>query len=796
MRLSPDQALDNFNELLKKSFISLSESDTRVKKIDPIFIKCLNWEEADITREEHGETGFVDYIFKIRNMNTFVVEAKKTGYYFTIPVSYNFRKRFQIGSAISKDSNIKNALIQTQRYCGTHGVRFGMITNGEQFIIFDAAKPGTNWENGNCIVFYNLDDIRRRWTEFWNLLSKDAVEKNSFLEIIAKDFEDMTFVRPIDNIVVKNVKQPRNDLYRFITPIIGYAFQEITDPDRLDMLKQCYIYDQEFEEVDRMLKDRFSDETPLLRNETEIKKIIQKQKSSGVFQKDFIKNIEKLGADYGEPILLLLLGGVGSGKTTFIHRFFNIVLDNKKQNKLWFYVDWRNGPTNVNDIRPFILKCIITQIEKKYDHLILRLNKEFNINEISADIDCIKRVFAILRALGYVLSLVVDNVDQHKSSSQTFHENVFIETNSLTNELKLITIMTLREETYYRSSITGAFNAYYIQKYVIIPPDFIKLIVERLNYILKKLELPEEDFKRFIKTTTDFGGKLPEIKTFLEIIRNSFSRPRAEISEFMSKTSGGDMRRTLELFGNFLMSGNTKIKEILVRNKRSRGQGYIIAYHQLLKSIMLGDYKYYTDKPSYIMNIFDFNSEYSNDHFLNLKILKYAEEHLTNISEIGRGFIEINHLMKDATDVSISIKAVEESLKRMAERNLIVFDTRSKENVETADFFRITEGGSFMLNKLIKKFVYLDSVSMDTPIADPDLVTTLRTLIDSTSLDARFKRTEKFLDYLEDMEIKEKSRHPEYQSSQLARGNFTKSMISGFESERDKIYYSQKGVYY
>ncbi len=87
----------------------------------------------------------------------------------------------------------------------------------------------------------------------------------------------------------------------------------------------------------------------------------------------------------------------------------------------------------------------------------------------------------------------------------------------------------------------------------------------------------------------------------------------------MSKTSGGDMRRTLELFGNFLMSGNTKINEILEKNKkdlRNHGEGYTIAYHQLLKSIMLGDYKYYTDKPSYIMNIFDFNSEFSNDHFL------------------------------------------------------------------------------------------------------------------------------------------------------------------------------------
>ena len=276
---------------------------------------------------------------------------------------------------------------------------------------------------------------------------------------------------------------------------------------------------------------------------------------------------------------------------------------------------------------------------------------------------------------------------------------------------------------------------------------------------------------------------------------NSFSKPKAEISEFMSKTSGGDMRRTLDLFGNFLMSGNTKIDEILEKNRKSN-TGYTIAYHQLLKSIMLGDYKYYTDKPSYIMNIFDFNTEYSHDHFLNLKILKYAEDHLTNITEIGRGFIEINELMKDASEILTSSKAIEDSLKRMAERNLIVFDTRSKDNVGTAEYFRITEGGSFLLNKLIRRFVYLDSVWMDTPIADADLVVRLRTLIDSTNMDVRFNRTRMFLEYLQEMENKDRERHPEYQSSPIGRHNFTKNMMSGFEIERQKISGSHSNFYY
>lgn len=794
MRISCDEGLKAFSALTRNEWPKLSEADTRSKIIDPVFRKCLNWQETDFLREEHDTSGYVDYLFKVRNMNSFVVEAKTNGKSFNIPISYNFRRRYAIGGAISKDEAIKNALIQTQKYCIGHGARYGVITNGDQYIIFEAMKTGEEWEKGNCVVFYNLDDIQRHFNEFWDILSKDAVEKNSFLEIVSKEIEEMTFIRPIDNVIIKNIRQPRNDLYRYITPIIDYTFQEITNPDKLDVLKQCYVYEEEFDEVDKYLKNEFAYIMPTIYDLHEIKKIIQDKGSSGVFQRDFYKNIDKLGKGYGEPILLLLLGSIGSGKTTFIHRFFNVVLTEKeKEKKLWFYVDWREGPTDIAEIRPFLLKSIVEEFYRKYEKIATHLKQEFAYDEIAPNIDAIKHLFALLKAMGYVLSLVVDNVDQHRSSSPTFHENVFIEANALTKELRIITLMTLREESYYRSDLTGAFDAYYIQKYVIKPPDFIKLIVYRLTYILKKLELPENQFKELLGTNVDFGSRLPTIRTFLNIICDSFSKPRAEISEFMSRTSGGNMRRTLQLFGNFLMSGNTNINEILYQYRKSGS--YHIPPHQLIKSIMLGDYKYYSEEPSYLMNVFDFNTEYSNDHFLNLKILKYAEEHLANITDIGRGFIEINQLMKEATDILISPKAIEDSLLRLARRNLIVLDTRSRENVATASYFKITECGSYFLNKLIRNFAYLDLVWTDTPIADVDLVDRLRQMINETTLDVRFERTKMFLDYLNRMEEKVKSQHPEHQSSSLGKFSFTKNMIVGFERERQFIYKSFRRKY-
>ena len=384
MRISCDEAVKCFSELMKTEWSKLSESDTRSKIIDPIFTKCLNWQETDIVREEHDDTGYVDYLFKIRNLNYFVVEAEKNGTYFTIPITYNLRRRCDIGGAISKDETIRKALIQTQRYCIAHGVRYGVITNGDQFIIFEAMKAGGEWEKGNCVVFYNLDDLQKHFPEFWNILSKDAVEKNSFVEVVSREIEEISFYRPMDGVIIKNVRQPRNDLYRYIMPIVDYAFQEITDPDKLDMLKKCYVYEEEFDEVDKLLKSEFSRKTPMLYTEADIKRITQSKKTSGVFQRDFYKSIDNLGKGYEEPILLLLLGGVGAGKTTFIHRFFHVVLpEAEKEKNLWFYIDWREGPTDVSKIKPYILQCIFTELNQKYEKTVSKLKTEFGFSDLS-----------------------------------------------------------------------------------------------------------------------------------------------------------------------------------------------------------------------------------------------------------------------------------------------------------------------------------------------------------------------------------------------------------------------------
>ena len=66
----------------------LSESDTRSKLIDTLLIDVLGWDEKDIIREEHIESGYYDYKLSVTGINI-LIEAKKKFKEFSLPSNHN-----------------------------------------------------------------------------------------------------------------------------------------------------------------------------------------------------------------------------------------------------------------------------------------------------------------------------------------------------------------------------------------------------------------------------------------------------------------------------------------------------------------------------------------------------------------------------------------------------------------------------------------------------------------------------------------------------------------------------------
>jgi hypothetical protein len=458
--MHPDEGFEKFTGLFEKykdSDALFNEADTRAKLIDIILKDCLGWDEDNISREDNLVSGKTDYQLKISGICYLVVEAKKEGDYFNIPTT-GARRSYKIDGSISSSHNLLDAMNQVRGYCNDIGCKFAAVFNGHQVVIFSAITIGKPWTQGYCIVFRSLSDIKNNFNYFWNLLSKDNLSSGSLIKYLEKGRRNRIFNKILDNLHNPDQTWARNELYTYIQPISDLVFSELLDEAKSQVLKSCYIFDRSSTTLTTELESFFEDKLPHFKREYKIEDIIEKELQAGTFQEEFLKRTQN---DVSGS-LTVLLGGVGCGKTTFLHRFFKIVLADK-ESLIWFYIDYRKASPNQNEIENYTLNRMYEQwiykYKNRFDNILADLGFSVEPDDLKS---FLSKLFRLLSKLKFSIALIIDNVDQHDSK---FQENLFLFSNHITELLKTVTIVALREETFISSSRSGVFTAYYVPKF-------------------------------------------------------------------------------------------------------------------------------------------------------------------------------------------------------------------------------------------------------------------------------------------------------------------------------------------
>jgi hypothetical protein len=429
--------------------------------------------------------------------------------------------------------------------------------------------------------------------------------------------------------------------------------------------------------------------------------------------------------------------------------------------------------------------------------------KSVGISSITPEPDCLLTLFSMLRYKGFTVAIVLDNADQHSYTSPRYQERVFELAQHLANKFKTITLLTLREESFFRSTQSGVLDAYHIPKFHIESPNFEELIRARIDYAIEFLE-------------QGGGGKIAPIsslqewivvKDFFAIMKYSIRESRRvgrDILRFINDVSGGNMREALRFINSFMTSGNTDIEEMIgIESNLPSGSPeyahYQIPLHHIIKSIVLEDHKYYSSSRSHIMNLFQINPQYTYSHFIHLKILAYLKKRINYYVALEKGFIEIAQIIEDGETGGLSRKAIEDSVKKLAHFGLIEFNNQNKEGYSTATYTRITTTGSYYLEQLVNRFPYLDLVFEDTPICDDDTLSSLRGNLNvdfiqnkEDRLETRFKRTRVFVDYLARVEKEEFETNPQMLLSDLAQTRFMEDIVYQLDDQIEYIWGKRK----
>ena len=731
--MSIEKSLENLERLNSKyKNTNLNEAATRFQIIDKIIKKTFFWPDSTIQVEDKTHEGYTDYQLVENNKTYLVIEAKRT------KINFNFLQYKEIKNnkvkvkVLMKDANTESTMKQVKNYCNDIGCNYACVTNGHEWAFFRTYIDGKSWQDGNAYILSSLEDFINNFNEINKNLTYNKIVKeysfNKFFDGI--EYSSNERYEPKSKINGYDEQIQNNHLESKIKGYFDRYFGEIRSIDK-ELLKECYVaergYSLNFDKVTNLLEDALS---PYMMQKESLQNI-EMEGSTNSFSDEIIKVI----AREKKSKVLILFGGKGSGKSTFLVSLFN---DDRNTNMIEHSIVSRVNLLKISNDKEAIKNEIFNQLKKSLDvdnllsgnneSLIKLFQDKFDIalkqtlagldtnsesfilkrNELLAnykndDMYCLIRLANYLREKQKAVIINIDNTDQFNQSLQDY---CFSLANELSQKLYCISIISLREERYITSNIEGYLDAYEKNGFHISSPNPQEVFLKRLNFIQNKINEETKISKQYKK----------DINILFNILQKNLKNKNSEFNKFMTAATHGNIRQGLELFRNFLFSNYTNVSEMIIK------KNWTITLHQIIKPIMIPIYRYYNENTSSsIPNIFRLRSDNNSSHFTAYRILnKLANKNDTYLSvyELKSYFIDIFN-MEDDFILNMDL---------LLKRGMIESENGLDKYSEHLQQVKISSFGYYMQDIIYKDFTYLELISSDLTVVDKQVSNQIITL--------------------------------------------------------------------
>ena len=718
---------------------NLNEADVRFRIIDTILKDILSWPLDSIACEKNIDGSRADYVLK-RKSNTpaLVIEAKRDSEYFELPKTPNSNNNFQ-KIALEKllsDANIKSAILQVKEYCEDLGCGYGAISNGHEWIFFQINPQNQPWKKIPAFVICNLNFFKENYTLAKNLFGYESIINQNSLR------DNIGYIRTAN----AEIFYPKSSIITYNTPVISNKYAHILSNlgrkylgvipiGDNDFMSRCYVTNKGYHDalqhnVHGFISDAL---TPFFKGQGVID--FSDDKKGGAFALTIQDIIKREHLDN----VMILVGGRGSGKSTFLRRFFYHIkpkeIEKYAQLALVDLLNCAQEPEGLTrDIWDNVRKSIDTGkvLEQGREELLdlysdkhdlfkkqllsgfsddsveyQRLVNDFIIMQKNDIKYTCERLSFKLKAKGKGLIIILDNFDQFPTNLQ---DVCFLTATEIAKRLGCLVIISMREERYYRIQTKGVLDAYNPPGFHLMSPVIPIVLTKRLDFILDILQRTPCS-----ETELSFSQKneINTIISFLKICRKEIQRKSSALSTFLRYSTHGDVRMALEFFKGFLTSGYTNINEMAPH------ADWMFQEHQVIKPMMIPDRFFYDERLSKMPNVFQLRNESKSSHFSGLRLLDMLNK--KSHDKPSDGFVDARFIVQKF-DGDFNLKEdAEKHLDMFLSRGLVESSNRLEEYKEAVDQIRITAFGKYIYEKLCLDFTYLDLVSLDCGIFDEDM---------------------------------------------------------------------------
>ncbi|MEW0721880.1 S1 RNA-binding domain-containing protein [Escherichia coli] len=676
-----------------------------------------NFKSLEIGKVSTKKIYYSDFLVIINGVPVLLVEAKTPG--------EDLDSAFQEARLYALELNAKYE-------SGMNPLTKIIATDGYEWLAGE-------WDNNQGSYRLNeISPVDKNCANFLEEFSFTALSKLSE-EFIAKS-KPRKFWKPrrmMGGKAAQNEEVGHNSFGATLISEYGNIFNPNTLNDRQFIAREGYIsskrrdrYTQPIDKIIRAAQPVSNSDSKLIEDTDNPKEIIEKFR----------------GRSPLENKILLIVGSVGSGKTTFIDHLKEVALPNDIiKTTLWLRFNMNESPVSSGEVYDWLRGKIIQQCKLAYpdidfdllDNLkklySVEINK-FNKGEgqlLSGD-EYNKELFKIIRecksdlhetALAYtrycgtergkLVVIVLDNCDKRTLSEQLL---MFQAAQWLQNEFRSLIILPLREETYdnYRDR-PPLDTALKDMVFRIEPPLFNYVLHSRVQLVLKEMTKTSASNTLSYSLPNGFNVEYSkdERSYYLTSIANSIFVHDAQIRRMIVGLSGRNIRRALEIFLEFCTSGHITEGEFL-KIRQSEGR-YALPLHIVTRVLLRLNRRFYDSDNSYLKNIFSTEKDDERaNHFTRFAILKWFYNNFGVSGPTGlKGYFPLFALKNGLVKFGFSPKVITREVDYLLQGQCLVSEDFRETGITDEDLLRLSSAGFVHLD-MLSNISYLAALAEDT----------------------------------------------------------------------------------
>jgi tRNA A37 threonylcarbamoyladenosine biosynthesis protein TsaE len=679
--------------------------------------------------------------------------------------------------------DILSALREARLYATELNAQFGTEINPCKRVIAT---------NGMITISSFWDTTDHNLEVEFQQVTSDSPEYSNFVRELSKDnlghliqkelnkFPTKKYSRPLNLLGGKDVRNQEINPNTFGASFAldyRHLFNPINEDQRAYIVKNAYVDSRERErysdEIDRIIR---AVRRPSVAHATKIKESAQPLELT-----EKLLQSEKL-----EHQILLLIGGVGAGKSTFVDHLKEVSLPEEvKKTSLWVHVNLNEAPLNKEDIYQWLTNQLVekmkftesstnfddlTNLEKLY-HVELKRLKDGPLKLLDASsleyksrivdwlVELQKDKLTTLKALerylggerGRLLIVVLDNCDKRNRDEQLL---MFEVAQWVQKEFRCLLVLPLRDVTYdLHRNEPPLDTALKDLTFRIEPPIFTEVLRRRILLALKEMKTKHSQRTRtyILKNNMRVEYPITDLASYLICIIRSLYEYDQLIRQTISGIAGRNIRRAMEIFLEFCTSGYIDEREIF-KIKQSEGQ-YTLPYHIINRVLFRMNRRFYSGNHSYVKNILNCDPTDIVPNYLDrVAILRWLFNKYTHRGPtFVRGFHPFNILLKDLMIYGHDAKRIKEEVLYLIRAGCIIPEHQRYDDISEDDLISISSAGIIHL-KLLKNADYLAACAEDLWYSNEDIATAIRDRIarfeDQLSLKTKVLNTKALYDYL------------------------------------------------